>query len=106
MSIVRWGEEGSNVYIIGIDHDRWDCVGCDLYPDATTADLTKFIAHLNRHRQAGHTVPAWVEEALKYWTYDEEFADQWPNPEPWLTMTYSEYKAMNPSARTGLNEEA
>lgn len=62
MSIVRWGEADSNVYIIGFD-DKWECVGCDgLNALATYED---FLQHLKWHRERDHVVPDFVETRLK-----------------------------------------
>ncbi len=61
MSIVRWGEDGSNVYIIGTD--KWECVGCD-GPDSYS-DGERFLNHLKWHRDQGHCVPEYVADRIK-----------------------------------------
>lgn len=59
MSIVRWGEHGSSVYIIGADAG-WECVGCR---DGMTDDGIR--DHIAWHRERGDVVPALVEERLR-----------------------------------------
>ena len=69
MSIVRWGEDGSNVYIIGPSSGpEWECVACDGPLNFTPTPL--FIRHLEWHRDRGDCVPTWVDNELK--KYDEE----------------------------------
>ena len=69
MSIVRWGRDGSAVYIIGTG-DGWECVGCHHSnkdnPDSLVSydELPKFLAHIRRHRELGECVPDYVEAAL------------------------------------------
>lgn len=66
MSIVRWGTEGSDVYIYG-DPSGWCCANCAL-PDNHVLygrGVEPMLAHVKAHRDRGHTVPAWVEEHLQ-----------------------------------------
>ena len=68
MSLVRWGQDGSNVYIIGADDPdgdpAWLCSGCDLNGrwQKTSEGMSK---HLKDHERLGHCVPAWVYEELE-----------------------------------------
>jgi hypothetical protein len=65
MAIVRWGEFGSAVYIIG-SGVGWECVGCD-GPAPCDHDPKKFFEHLKWHRDRGDNVPEFVEyEILSY----------------------------------------
>ena len=63
MSYVRWGVDGSAVYVIGCAKG-WQCVGC-AGPDAQSEDMGKFLAHLDWHRKQGQTVPQYVYDGIK-----------------------------------------
>ncbi len=74
MSIIRWGTDGSNVYIIG--SGGWECVGCDgpghyqRWDDEETMTVSPeklelFLAHLKWHRDKGDCVPDYVEARLR-----------------------------------------
>ena len=59
MSYIRWGEEGSAVYVVGTP---WGltCMSCYLTPDSAVfpeSEPWRMIAHLEAHRIAGHQVP-------------------------------------------------
>jgi hypothetical protein len=64
MSIIRWGEQGSNVYVIGCNGpdgtgDWYLCCGCGLGGPvgAYTPNAESMVAHLKEHIKAGHCVP-------------------------------------------------
>lgn len=62
MSIIRWGEQGSSIFVIGPETNRWECVGCS-GPDAYS-DHDTFVKHLAWHRDRGDCVPDIVESRL------------------------------------------
>lgn len=68
MSYVRWGNDNSDVYLYEGD-GGCVCCGCPLEPDEglgyTTRDLDAMLGHLQLHRAAHHTVPAWVDTVLR-----------------------------------------
>ena len=65
MSLIRWGEEGSNVYMIGLSDDAElparmiQCCGC------TTLQEGEVIEHLKWHEAQGHCVPQLLYDRLK-----------------------------------------
>ena len=64
MSYVRWGEEGSDVYVYEHVEGLLIC-GCDFFVGSFgTRTVYEMVWHLERHRQAGHVVPARVFSAL------------------------------------------
>lgn len=95
MSFVRFGSDGSQVYIYDDVRGYKICCGCTLSerltdrtdaelaelrlpagadpevwrgrwaPDFTTNDLDAMLAHVAKHRAAGHVVPAWVDDVLR-----------------------------------------
>jgi hypothetical protein len=65
VSIVRFGTEGSNVYVF-ISADGIECCGCGLVGTVTFDALEPAILHLLEHRAAGHCVPGWVGEVLAH----------------------------------------
>ena len=71
MSFVRFGEDGSNVYVYDDVGGYVTCCFCALNPDADfhTTDLDAMLVHLTEHRAAGHHVPGWL---------DDELRDDWP----------------------------
>jgi len=64
MSVVRWGEDGSGVYIIGTDAG-WECVSCWRLPETFLGDLDAMLEHVKWHREQGDIVPSYVEEELR-----------------------------------------
>lgn len=73
MSYVRWGNRGSDVYVIGVDDDGAHCVACSLAedmpgsaprPEGRAWTLEEMIAHLEEHVAFGHVVPGHVFEEL------------------------------------------
>lgn len=57
MSYARFGAGGSDVYVYADCGGYINCCGCCLYSDGFRAYSTdEMIAHLNEHRDAGHTV--------------------------------------------------
>jgi hypothetical protein len=95
VSFVRFGVDGSDVYIYDDVRGYKICCGCILAkslpdrtdaelaelrvapgidpelwrarwePDFTTNDLDAMLAHVAEHRAAGHVVPEWVDQALR-----------------------------------------
>jgi hypothetical protein len=69
MSYVRFGEDGSQVYVFGTLEGRIECCWCALAPEdsrepVTVADEAALLAHLLDHRAAGHVVPDWLIRKL------------------------------------------
>ena len=64
MSIIRWGQNGSDVYVYEDMDGRLVCCNCDGL-DAITTDTDKFLAHLKWHRDRGDCVPARVDDEVK-----------------------------------------
>lgn len=64
MSLVRFGEDGSNVYVY-YSTSGIECCGCSLERYYTAADEEEMIAHLNRHIESGDCVPDEVFKALQ-----------------------------------------
>jgi hypothetical protein len=62
MSVVRWGVEGSDVYIYQDDKGGHTCCGCDGAEGLSDEEMLKHLRHV--HLVAGHTVPDWVIEAF------------------------------------------
>lgn len=71
MSFVRFGVEGSQVYIFEEAGETKVCCGCALTPGVgwpeffRTHDLAAMLAHVAEHRAAGHVVPDWVDDILR-----------------------------------------
>lgn len=95
MSFVRFGSDGSEVYIYDDVRGFKICCGCGLSkrlpdltdaelaelwvplgvdpesqrarwePDFTTNDLDAMLTHVAEHRTAGHVVPDWVDAKLR-----------------------------------------
>lgn len=95
MSFVRFGTDGSQVYIYDDVNRGPVCCGCALAerlpdrtdaelatlwvpagmdrefyrqqwaPDFATGDLDAMLAHIAEHRAAGHVVPDWVDQTLR-----------------------------------------
>lgn len=63
MSIVRMGEDGSEVYLYHTD-EGVRCHWCHLGNDTTLFSDTDVISHLRDHEAAGHHVPAWVVDSI------------------------------------------
>lgn len=89
MSYARWGWDGSNVYVFDSARGGLECCACLLnepeapwregdpvFPDSfITVKVDEMAGHLQRHRDAGHTVPDSVEPAIRAdfpngWWYD------------------------------------
>lgn len=72
MSIVRWGTDNSSVYIICEDMEKglgFRCVGCD-GPGASSYEKEPFLAHLKWHRDKGDCVPAFVDDEIRNYDFD------------------------------------
>lgn len=65
MSYIRFGEEGSDVYVIETAAFKYECVGCTLDKNAHTDDLQKFLLHLAAHVSLEHNIPDTLIQRLK-----------------------------------------
>lgn len=77
MSFVRFGVDGSQVYIYddvrgyrlccfcALAKVTYDAAGDASWEDFHTNDLDAMLAHVAEHRAAGHVVPSWVDQALR-----------------------------------------
>ena len=66
MSVVRFGEEGSDVYIyVDFTSNDWVCSGCTLENHRVPLQrgVAPMNAHLELHRSLGDCVPTWVDES-------------------------------------------
>lgn len=69
MSYVRFGADGSDVYVFHCaSADVIECCGCAITPSPAPnpayARRSEVINHLLEHQHAGHVVPRWVLEGL------------------------------------------
>jgi hypothetical protein len=63
MSVVRWGVDGSDVYIFEYDEGIWECCTCRTIDGKPfRGDKNTILNHLHEHRKDGETVPEWVIE--------------------------------------------
>lgn len=79
MSWARFGADDSDVYLFPTTHPDdghvAECCGCQLpeykathdslWGHFHTADLAEFLAHLDKHRAAGHVVPDYVDGLVR-----------------------------------------
>lgn len=71
MSFVRFGTDGSQVYIYDDVYQGLRCCGCALHPDPWGSFAfgddghAELLAHLAEHRSAGHVVPDWVDDEIR-----------------------------------------
>ena len=76
MSIVRWGSDGSDLYIYQTIGTEIVCCGCLLMAEEPFSDgigrlsftcdsFDKMISHVQEHINAGHTVPDYVIPELE-----------------------------------------
>ncbi|HEX6970253.1 MAG TPA: hypothetical protein VF174_15770 [Micromonosporaceae bacterium] len=75
MSFVRFGEDGSDVYIYADVVGEVRCCFCPLADrfggsDYGTRHFSLMVEHIRDHREAGHHVPDWVERGM-----DERWPD-------------------------------
>lgn len=63
MSYARFGP-GSDVYVYRSIRGGFECCGCSLDDYHTSEDARGMLAHLRRHRAAGHMVPRSAIERL------------------------------------------
>jgi len=61
MSLVRWGQNGSNVYVYYIDDDNIVCSCEPIFRCKTDEEMAK---HLMDHRANGWIIPDWVFDIL------------------------------------------
>jgi hypothetical protein len=77
MSYARFGTDGSDVYVFGASNGL-ECCGCllgrDTAPWTYYGGLTtdEMIAHLQLHRDAGHTVPTDLVPLLEWARADND----------------------------------
>jgi hypothetical protein len=65
MSYIRFGTDGSDVYVYHATDGVLVCSGCPFrVPVGWFAKRSEMINHLLEHQHAGHCVPAWVIENL------------------------------------------
>lgn len=64
MSFVRFGEDGSDVYIYDDIHFGLYCCGCDLEEAVCGEDYGAMLQHISLHRENGDFVPEYVDEQL------------------------------------------
>jgi hypothetical protein len=81
MAFIRWGVDGSQVYIYRHISGDTLCLDCLLRlhqqpPHYVIRDLADMLAHLAAHRAEGHIVPPWVDQHL----IDEWDDDEAPGP--------------------------
>jgi len=71
MSIVRKSPVSSDIYIILIDDDNWQCeLRSSTDEFVTLRSSEEVIAHMDKHRDAGHKVPEYAYERMRdkaYW---------------------------------------
>jgi hypothetical protein len=61
MSLVRWGEEASDVYVYNCEDDQIECC-CD--QSFRCKKDSEMAIHLKNHQKIGHHVPQFVFEVL------------------------------------------
>ena len=64
MSYVRFGTDGSNVYVYGGEHSIV-CSCCGLDGPSDHFSYTSIIKHLRKHQEYGHCVPDFVFKKLE-----------------------------------------
>jgi hypothetical protein len=65
VSYVRFGSDGSDVYVYLSDRGL-ECCGCSLSErSVVTRDTGEMVAHLAAHAAAGHTVPEYAVPELR-----------------------------------------
>ena len=75
MSYARLGADGSNVYVFLDAGGYLTCCGCRMSDQSVYLTNTdEMIAHLDRHRTIGHTVPDCTYEQLRA---DQAENDKW-----------------------------
>lgn len=65
MSYVRWGADGSDVYIYDDVYVGLYCCACELEGATCGTDFDAMLTHIALHRQMGDHVPEWVDQELK-----------------------------------------
>lgn len=67
MSYCRFGERGSDVYVICTGDNHLECMACCLNSEKTLRYTTRkeMINHLKEHMEKGHTVPSFVFKRLE-----------------------------------------
>lgn len=64
MSFVRFGEDGSDVYVYECKTGL-ECCACQLRKDWIHPTYSAMLDHLGEHRKAGHRVPQDVFDELR-----------------------------------------
>lgn len=58
MAFVRFGEDGSDVYVIENTAGYYECCGCKVFHGSEMFDsMQALISHLRQHEGVGHKVP-------------------------------------------------
>lgn len=78
MSLVRFGEDGSDIYIYNDVRFGLYCCACPIHdnPDDPYAgkgfgtDKDKLLLHVNKHIDAGHSVPSWLMHEIRTYELD------------------------------------
>ena len=66
MSYARFGWDGSDVYVYLCMGGYYECCGCAFGTDEWRhADTDAILAHLRKHQEAGHHVPADTFEEIE-----------------------------------------
>ena len=63
MSLVRWGQDGSGVYVYNVD-EKIECCCPSLNPSFRCDTDVEMIEHLQEHKKAGIHIPDWVFDVL------------------------------------------
>lgn len=81
MSYVRWGEDGSDVYIYGSANEdgtgrdtRLVCCAC-----YTAQDEDDMLSHIAAHRERGEFVPSYVDDELRHDRDHRKATGTWPD---------------------------
>lgn len=67
MSYIRFGEDGSSVYVFLAESGHLECCGCISREHGSfkAYSLGDMLHHLQAHRNAGHRVPRYVDDRLE-----------------------------------------
>lgn len=75
MSFARFGADDSDVYLFPCVSGYYECCACLLADGALpshfrTPSADAFLAHLDVHTAAGHTVPPYSRDGVRSWAAD------------------------------------
>lgn len=66
MAYIRFGTEGSEVYVFPHVGGWYECCGCGMNPGSFRCDtVAEMIGHLEEHRAAGYVVPEGAFQRLR-----------------------------------------